>query len=124
VKCNRNSELRKINIKPLYDGLKDKEISVVNNDSSDFEIKESSKNDTEKINFKITLNKEEWAAIQNEKKYQSNNSKDLKRNYIIFKPGAWTEIVHSHFWEQTKIACTVIYKRVKIYESGFHYCVF
>lgn len=33
-------------------------------------------------------------------------------------------MVYSHFWEQTKIACPVIYKRVKIYESGFHYCVF
>jgi len=124
VKCNRHDVLSKINIKPRDDGLMNKEITVVNNDSSDFEIEECSKNDTEKINFKITLSKEEWEAVQSEKKYQSNNSKDLKRNYKILKPGAWTEIVHSHFWEQTKIACTVIYKRVKIYESGFHYCVF
>lgn len=40
------------------------------------------------------------------------------------KPGTWTEIVHDHFWEQTKIACAIVYKRAKIYVSGFHYCVF
>lgn len=68
VKCNRNDVLSKINIKPRDDGLKDKEITAVNNDSSDFEIEESSKNDTEKTNFKITLSKEEWTAIQSEKK--------------------------------------------------------
>lgn len=90
MKCNRNDVLSKINIKSCDGGLKDKQITVVNYDSNDFEIEETSKNDTEKNNYKITLSKEEWAAIQSEKKNQSNNSIDLKLNYKVFKPKTWT----------------------------------
>jgi len=57
VKYNRNDVLSKMNKKPRDDGLKNKEIIVV---ILKFEIEESSKNDTEKINIKITLSKEEW----------------------------------------------------------------
>lgn len=123
VKCNRNNVLSRIHINAVP---KNTEVEDTDKEkyASDFEDENSSENDIDKINFKITLSKEEWAAIQSEKSYQLKNSRYLKRSYKILKPGSWTEIVHSHFWEQTKIACTIIYKRAKIYESGFHYCVF
>lgn len=126
IKCNRNDVLSKLHIDLHDDASKTTEIvgAVVDNSTSDFEIENISKNNIDKIDFKITLSKEEWAEIQCEKKYQLKNSKYLNRNYKILKPGVWTEIVHSHFWEQTKIACPITYKRAKIYESGLHYCVF
>lgn len=123
MKCNRNNVLSRIHINAVP---KNTEVEDTDKEkyTSDFEDENSSENDIDKINFKITLSKEEWTAIQSEKSYQLKNSRYLKRYNKILKPGSWTEIVHSHFWEQTKIACTIIYKRAKIYESGFHYCVF
>jgi len=128
VKCNRNDVLNKIHIKPGDNVnnmmMNDSKMTLMDNDSSDFEIETSSDNDIDTINFKITLSKEEWAKIYCEKKSQLNNSRYLNRNYKMLYPGVWTEIIHSHFWEQTKIAYTIIYKRAKIYESGLQYCVF
>ncbi|CAI6375454.1 unnamed protein product [Macrosiphum euphorbiae] len=82
LKCNRNDVLRIIQIKPHDDVImsNDTSIELIDNDSSDFEIESHSDNDIEKINFKITLSKEEWAAIHCEKKYQLNNSTYLNRN--------------------------------------------
>lgn len=115
-----------MHIKPRDDAMmsNDTKMTLMDNDSSDFEIENSSDNDVENINFKITLSKEEWAEIYDEKKYQANNSSYLNRNYKTLNPGKWTDIVHSHFWEQTKISCTIVYKRAKIYDSGLHFCVF
>lgn len=127
VKCNRNDVLNKINIKcddvQKYIETEEVELDVEDN-NSDFKVEDRLESDIDKIYFKITYSKGEWKAIQCEKKYQSKHSRNLKRNYKILNPGTWTEIVHSHFWEQTKIVCPIVYKRSKIYESGFYYCVF
>lgn len=133
VKCNRNNVLGRIHIKLLGSVSKDTGVEEAVMDFErynliDFETDNNSDNsthnETDKINFKITLGKEEWAAMHCEKMYSLKNSRYLKRRYTILKPGTWTEIVHSHFWEQTKIACAIVYKRAKIYTSSFHYCVF
>jgi len=71
-----------MHIKPRDDAMmkNDTKMTLMNNDSSDFQIENSFDNDIENINFKITLSKEEWAEIYGEKKYQANNSSYLNRN--------------------------------------------
>jgi len=118
VKCNRNDILSKLNInKPSESILKELE----DDDNTDNEYSDSE--NIENMDFKITLSKEEWSSFKCEKKYHEQSSQYLTRFYKLLSPG-WTDIVHSHFWEQTKIACSVIYKRAKIYESGINYCEF
>lgn len=58
-----------MHIKPRDDAMmsNDTNKTLMNNDSSDFEIENSSDNDIENIDFKITLSKEEWAEIYGEK---------------------------------------------------------
>lgn len=56
-------------------------------------------------------------------KEKSNSQYNLK-NYTILNPDVWTTIIHSHFWEQTKIPCCVSYKRAKVYINGVYYCEF
>lgn len=121
VKCDRYDILNKLNIK-LREHDSEQLIDDSNNSNTDNEY--NGNDDIEKIDFKITLSKEEWNSLKSEKKYKEQNSQYLIRFYKVLNSGSWTDIVHSHFWEQTKIACSVTYKRAKIYESGINYCEF
>lgn len=45
--------------------------------------------------------------------------KSLSIDRIIhFNPFKWTSVIHEHFYEQTKISCSIVYKYAKIYEEG------
>lgn len=119
VKCDRNDILSKLNINNPR-GPSSEEVdgdNITENECSDSE-------NIDNIEFKITLSKEEWNSLKCEKKYHEQNSQYLTRFYKVLSPGSWTDIVHSHFWDQTKIACPDTYKRAKIYESGINYCEF
>ncbi|MBW0512285.1 hypothetical protein O181_052000 [Austropuccinia psidii MF-1] len=68
----------------------------------------------------MTLSAEEWNSLQtNDVMYKRKHF--LSRTYSILKPGAWADIMHSHFWEQTKFPCSISYKRAKIYDNGTNY---
>lgn len=63
----------------------------------------------------ITLSKEEWIIVREKKEtvFKRSDNKNIIRAYYILKPNIWTPIIHSHFFEQTRLACNIVYKRTK-----------
>jgi len=128
VKCNRNNFLSLLGIESspkAEDFCKD--INSDFHENSDFN-KDSDSDDfldkTEKeMKFNMTLSVTEWnSLLTSDVMYKRKHF--LSRTYSILKPGVWADIMHSHFWEQTKFPCSVTYKRAKIYEGGTNYCEF
>jgi hypothetical protein len=122
VKCNRNNFLCLLGIEAspeAEDVCKDIEYDFhENTDSDDF-----LNNIDEEIKFNMTLSVEEWNSLQtSDVMYKRKHF--LSRTYSVLKPGVWADIMHSHFWEQTKFPCSISYKRAKIYENGTNYCEF
>lgn len=75
------------------------------------------------LKFNMTLSAEEWNSLLT--RYVMYKRKNfLSRSYSILKSDIWADIMHSHFWEQTKFPCSVSYKRAKIYQNGTNYCEF
>lgn len=83
LKCNRNDVHSRIRIKPLNNVSKDTEIEeaiidLKENNLIDSETENSSDNENDTINFKITLSNEEWTAMQCVKTYQLKSSRYLQ----------------------------------------------
>lgn len=70
--------------------------------------------DSTELNFNITLSADEWKKIVTEIDYRSTERGDAVRTYSALKPFVWTNIIHEHVWEQTKVACPISYKRAKV----------
>lgn len=121
VKCNRNNFLNLLGIKKTEEHKKQIK-NYFQRDSVSSTSKDSSTDDVEEtLKFNITLSIEEWnRMLPSEVKYKRKGS--TSRTYTILSPGIWTDIIHSHFWEQTKRSCSIVYKRAKIYEDGTNYC--
>lgn len=121
VKCNRQ------NILSMLEYLVEITSEFENYSDSDSSLKDSI--NVESFKFKITLSAEEWKKLICDDvtyKRNSNNVQSLylTRVYSILNPGIWSNVVHSHFWEQTKIGCSISYKRAKVYPCGNYYCEF
>jgi len=72
------------------------------------------------LNFNMTLSKEEWDSIQEptETLYKRSDKNYQVRTYQTFKCNIWAPLIHEHFFEQTRLPCTIVYKRAKMYNNG------
>lgn len=96
-------------------------ISALNTDSALTDIRSESCSDDDNlptISFAITLSGQEWLQIHPQPKTYKN------RTYMVLTPETWSSVVASHFWDHTKLNCTLSMKRAKVYENGSTYLNF
>lgn len=69
------------------------------------------------MSFNITLTAAEWRIIYHptEQYCKRSDGKNRFCVYSILKPNVWTPNIHTHFVEQTRLTCPIVYKRAKIY---------
>lgn len=97
------------------------EITLKLSESSDDEILLGDSNSNEQLKLKMTFSVVEFNELHHDVNYKRDTKSQtyyLTRAYSILKPGMTSNIVHSCFWEQIKIACSILHKRAKIYQSG------
>lgn len=96
------------------------EKKVIDDEESDI-FSDDYKSDEETIlNFNMTLSKEEWNSIHEptETLYKRSDKKYPVRSYQTLKCNVWAPLIHEHFFEQTRLPCTIVYKKAKIYNNG------
>lgn len=72
------------------------------------------------LNFNITLSADEWGSLYDNKPqiYKRTDKKSEYRSYFTLQPYKWTSVIHEHFYEQTKLPCSISYKYAKIFQEG------
>lgn len=73
------------------------------------------------LHFNITLSVDEWKKIydsSNVKPYHRSDKKNTFRNYETLTSYVWSSLINEHFFEQTRLNCTLIYKHAKVYKNG------
>lgn len=76
--------------------------------------------------FRVTLTREEYSSMQEEaSKYKRNDRghKTLQRDYYIWANSSWTSLVRHKIFEQTRLNCTIVFKRVKLHPLGPKFAV-
>lgn len=85
-------------------------MEISNDDDDDSEAGEHT------LNFVMTLSNLEWNKMKpNEVLYKNG---DTEREYSVLIPYEWTPIVYGHFWDHTKLPCTIIFKRGRVYTNS------
>lgn len=79
----------------------------------------TSESDTEneKLNFVITLSDNEWETIKPINVFYKHGKSKIKE-YSILPPHRWSSIIFSHFWNHTKVCCSLIFKNAKVFSYG------
>lgn len=72
------------------------------------------------LNFNITLSADEWGSLYDNRPqiYKRSDKKSEYRTYHTLQPHKWTSVIHEHFYEQTKLPCSIVYKYAKIFQEG------
>lgn len=93
---------------------------VTSNDQHISSSSEMSENRDDQLNFNITLSPHEWENLYEGQPqiYKRSDGKINYRSYQTLKPYIWTSVIHDHFYEQTKLSCSMQYKYAKIYPDG------
>lgn len=107
----------------IYDLLNFKRSSQEFVSKNDISFSSSSDDDSEShtLIFNITLSFEEWSSIYDSEKRiykRSDRNTDDTRNYDVLIPYQWTNIIHEHFFEQTRKSCAISYKHAKVCQMG------
>ncbi|KAF0717390.1 jerky protein-like, partial [Aphis craccivora] len=91
-----------------------------NKSRSSSEISEDNDDTDKTLNFNITLTHTEWDSLYDgtPQIYRRSDGKIDCRSYCSLKPYNWTSVIHEHFFEQTKLPCSMVYKHAKIYPNG------
>lgn len=91
-----------------------------NTSRSSSEISEDNDDTDKTLNFNITLTRTEWDSLYDgtPQIYRRSDGKIDCRSYFSLKPYNWTSVIHEHFFEQTKLPCSMVYKHAKIYPNG------
>lgn len=120
VKLNRYDILSKLGLKLNDNTIKeDTEIPLNNNEYYSDESSDNNENEST-LKFNLTISKEEWKIIYNplNVKQYHRSDKNTIRNYQTLTEYVWSPIINEHFFEQTRLSCSMIYKHAKIYLCG------
>jgi len=65
----------------------------------------------------MTLSKEEWNRTHEpaETLYKRSDKKYPVRSYQTLKCNIWAPLIHEHFFEQTRLPYTIVYKKAKFF---------
>jgi len=104
------------------------ENKVIDDEESDILSSDYKSDDEEtKLNFNMTLSREEWDSIHEpiETLYKRSDKKYPVRPYQTLMCNILAPLIHEHFFEQTIVnltitglPCTIVYNRAKIYNNG------
>jgi len=124
VKVNRYgvSDTLFLNNSRESDTFEDNIIPECNNDQKDTSqsSSEMSESNDDKVKVNITLTQNEWENLYDgtSQIYKRSGGKFDYRSYLSLKPYNWTSVIHDHFFEQTKLPCSIVYKYAKVYPNG------
>lgn len=118
VKENRNEICNKIFSNIIPTCTDEFDINKFDDCHSSSTSSETFSDDT--LHFNITLSADEWGSLYDDRPqiYKRSDKKSEYRSYYTLQPHKWTSVIHEHFYEQTKLPCSIVYKYAKIFQEG------
>ncbi|CAK9298279.1 unnamed protein product [Gordionus sp. m RMFG-2023] len=99
---------------------------LLDNNTSDHEIDNiipSNSTESYTKKFIMTLSSDEWNKIKPIKRIYNNNTTKKGRPYSVLQLGIWADISQSHFWDVTRLPCSIQFIRAKVSDIGPYYVV-
>lgn len=102
---------------------------LISSSSDGGALEKSSTSDTEesdeiegkkekKITFNIVLSASEWTNLKCTMYYNRSDRPGCKRSYETLKPHEWTSLIHSKFYDVTRLPCKLRYHQSNIHDDG------
>lgn len=116
----------KISSKHIYTIVKSNRKGIWDRIEIEIEQKQNCDEDSDVENAKnrsffISFTFEEWEKLFHEIEYHGKDRFKGSRMYSTLKPFQWTNIIYTKFYNVTKIACPITFRRCNIRENGAVY---